>query len=167
MDTLIVMNFMSFMEFGAGNEGLAFARVDADVSGLKQESDENKDLSEDDLQKAVRDALQNQELTVKLEPLSDRELPVMLVEDEQIRRYKEMSAAYGEKFDYPSKFTLVFNRLSPTVRALCAMEEGDKRTLLVKQLYDVARLSSRPLDANDLKEFIARSNQIVAILAEK
>lgn len=167
MDTLIDMNFMSFMEYGGGNDGLTFARVDADVSGLKQESDENSDMKEDDLQKAVRDTLENQELTVKLEPLSDRELPVMLVEDEQIRRYKEMSAAYGEKFDFPSKFTLVFNRLSPTVRALCAMEENDTRALLIKQLYDVARLSSRPLDADDLKAFIARSNKLVSILAEK
>ncbi len=166
MDTLIDMNFMSFMEFGAGQDGLSFARVDADVSGLKQESDENTDLNADDLQTILREALDDKELEVKLEALSDRSLPVMLVEDEQIRRYKEMSAAYGESFNFPSRYTLVLNRLCPTIRALAAMEAGDKRTLLCKQLYDVARLSSRPLNADDLKAFIARSNQMIAMLAE-
>ncbi len=165
MDTLIDMNFMSFMEFGGGNDGLSFVRVDADVSGLKQESEENIDLKAEDLEKTMRDELNNQELTVKLEALSDRDLPLVLVEDEQIRRYKEMSAAYGEKFDFPSRYTLVLNRLCPTITMLAHMEAGEMRTLLVKQLYDVARLSSRPLDAEDLKAFITRSNKLVSILS--
>ena len=165
MDTLIDMNFMSFMEFGGGNDGLSFVRVDADVSGLKQESEENIELNAEDLEKTMRDELDNQELTVKLEALSDRDLPLVLVEDEQIRRYKEMSAAYGEKFDFPSRYTLVLNRLCPTITTLAHMEAGEMRTLLVKQLYDVARLSSRPLDAEDLKAFITRSNKLVSILS--
>ena len=116
MDTLIDMNFMSFMEFGGGNEGLQFVRVDADVSGLTEESEEGKDIDQPAMEKLFRDALNNQELTVKLEALSDRALPLMLVEDEQVRRYKEMSAMYGQDFGFPSKYTLVLNRLCPTVR---------------------------------------------------
>ena len=167
MDTLIDMNFMSFMEFGGGNDGLQFVRVDADVSGLTEESEEGKDIDQAQMEKLFRDALGDQELTVKIEALSDHNLPVVLTEEEQVRRYKEMSAMYGQDFGFPSKYTLVLNRLCPTVRALAAMEEGDTATLLCKQLFDLARLSSRPLEAEDLKAFIARSNQLVAELAEK
>ncbi len=167
MDTLIDMNFMSFMEFGGGNEGLQFVRVDADVSGLTEESEEGKDIDQAAMEKLFRDALGDQELTVKLEALSDHNLPVMLTEEEQVRRYKEMSAMYGQDFGFPTKYTLVLNRLCPTIRALAAMEEGDVSHLLCKQLFDLARLSSRPLEAEDLKDFIARSNEIVAMMAEK
>ena len=167
MDTLIDMNFMSFLEFGGGSEGVQFVRVDADVSGLTEESEEGKDISREQMEKLFRDALGDQELTVKIEALSDRELPVVLTEDEQMRRYKEMSAMYGQDFGFPSKYTLVLNRLCPTVRALAAMEEGDTSALLCRQLFDLARLSSRPLEAADLKEFIARSNRLVGALAQK
>jgi molecular chaperone HtpG len=166
LDTMIDMNFMSFMEYGGGKGECSFTRVDADVEGLTQESEEGKDLNGDALQKLFRDALANQELTVKLEALSDSELPVMLLEDEQMRRYKEMSVAYGQTFDMPAKFTLVLNRTNPTVRALAAMEPGDLPVFLCKQLFDIARLSSRPLEAGDLKAFLARSNQLVAKLAD-
>ena len=167
MDTLIDMNFMSFMEFGGGNDGLQFVRVDADVSGLTEESEEGKDIDQAAMEKLFRDALGDQELTVKIEALSDRTLPVVLTEEEQVRRYKEMSAMYGQDFGFPTKYTLVLNRLCPTIRALAAMEEGDVSHLLCKQLFDLARLSSRPLEAEDLKDFIARSNEIVAMMAEK
>ena len=167
MDTLIDMNFMSFLEFGGGNDGLQFVRVDADVSGLTEDSEEGKDLDQAKLEKLFRDALGDQELTVKLEALSDRDLPVMLTEEEQVRRYKEMSAMYGQDFGFPSKYTLVLNRLCPTVRQLAEMDEGETATLLCKQLFDLARLSGRPLEASDLKEFIARSNKLVALMAQQ
>ena len=167
MDTLIDMNFMSFLEFGSGNKDLHFVRVDADVSGLTEESDEGKDLDQAQMEKLFRDALDDQTLTVKIEALADRTLPVLLTEDEQMRRYKEMSAIYGQDFAFPSQYTLVLNRLCPTVRSLAAMEDQDTARLLCRQLFDLSRLSGRPLEAEDLKNFIARSNELVAKLAEK
>ena len=47
------------------------------------------------------------------------------------------------------------------------MEEGETSKLLCQQLFDVARLSGRPLEAADLKDFIARSNKLVELLAAK
>lgn len=167
MDTLIDMNFMSFMEFGGGNDGLQFVRVDADVSGLTEESDEGKDIDAAQMEALFRNALGDQELAVKLEALADKELPLMLVEEEQVRRYKEMSAMYGQDFGFPSKYTLVLNRQCPTIRELAAMEDKETGKLLCQQLFDIARLSGRPLEAADLKDFIARSNKLVELLAAK
>ena len=167
MDTLIDMNFMSFMEFGSGIKDLKFVRVDADVTGLTEESEEGKDIDQGKMEKLFRDALDDQELTVKIEALADRALPVMLTEDEQMRRYKEMSALYGQDFAFPAKYTLVLNRLCPTVQRLAVMEDQETAQLLCRHLFDLSRLSSRPLEAEDLKNFIARSNELAARLAEK
>ena len=167
MDTLIDMYFMSFMEFGSGMKDVQFVRVDADVAGLTEESEEGKDVDPGKMEKLFRDALNDQELSVKIEALSDRTLPVMLTEDEQMRRYKEMSAIYGQDFALPNRYTLVLNRLNPTVQRLAQMEDQDTAGLLCRQLFDLSRLSSRPLEAEDLKNFIARSNELIAKLAEK
>ncbi len=167
MDTLIDMNFMSFLEFGSGMKDVQFVRVDADVTGLTEESEEGKDIDQGKMEKLFRDALNDQELTVKIEALADRALPVMLTEDEQMRRYKEMSAVYGQDFAFPTKYTLVLNRLCPTVQRLAVMEDQDTAQLLCRHLFDLSRLSSRPLEAEDLKNFIVRSNELAARLAEK
>ena len=167
MDTLIDMNFMSFMEFGGDMTESRFVRVDADVSGLTEDSEEGKDLDAAQLEKLFREALSDETLSVKLEALSDHSLPLLLTEDEQMRRYKEMSALYGQDMPFPAQYTLVLNRLCPTVRALASMEDAETAHLLCAHLFDVARLSSRPLDAKDLQAFIARSNQLAALLADK
>ncbi|MBE5776500.1 MAG: molecular chaperone HtpG [Clostridiales bacterium] len=166
MDTLIDMNFMSFMEMNMAGEGVHFVRVDAAVDGLTEESDEGKDMDVEKLQAMFRSALSDPEMEVKTEAFSDRELPLMLLEDEQLRRYKEMSAIYGQDFGFPVKYTLVLNRLCPLVQKLSAMEESDMRTMLCRHLYDVARMSSRPLEQEDLQNFLKRSNRLAAMLAD-
>ena len=165
MDTLIDLNFMSFMEYSGGVEGLAFVRVDADIAGLRQENGESEPLDDEAMQEYFRKALDMKELTVKSEALADPGLPVVLTEEEQVRRYKEMSSYYGQDFPFPSRYTLVLNRRSPAVQKLSKMPEGETRDLLAHQLYDIARLSSRPLESEDLKAFIARSNKLVELLA--
>ena len=92
---------------------------------------------------------------------------VVLTEEEQVRRYKEMSSYYGQDFPFPSRYTLILNRRSPAVQKLEKMPDGETRDLLAKQLYDIARLSSRPLESEDLKAFIARSNKLVEMLAQE
>lgn len=167
MDTLIDMNFMSFLEMAGNLDGVTFARVDAAVDGLTEESEEGKELDQAKLEKLFKDALPETELTVKLEALADHDLPMMLLEDEQMRRYKEMSAMYGQDFGFPVKYTVVLNRACRTVQQLAAMEEDDTARLVCRQLYDVARMSSRPLEADDLRNFLERSNRLTAMLLDR
>ncbi len=167
MDTLIDMNFMSFMEFSGGMEETRFVRVDADVTGLTEDTEEGKDLDAGQLETLFKEALKDDTLKVQLEALSDHDLPLMLTEDEQMRRYKEMSAMYGQGMDFPARYTLVLNRLCPAIRSLAAMENEETAHLICRQMFDIARLSSRPLEAGDLQAFIARSNQLLSMLADK
>ena len=167
MDSLIDVNFMSFMEYSGGEDSVTFARVDADVSGLTEESDEGKDLNAEDLEKLFRKALDKEDLTVKLESLANAEMIAMVTEDEQSRRFKEMSRLYGEKFPMPDRFTLVLNRRNPTVRTLAAREEGEVTDLICKQIYDLARMSAQPLESEEITAFIARSQKLVSMVAEE
>ncbi len=158
-------NFLSFMEYGGGLEEVTFARVDADVESLKEESDEGKDVSREALEKLFREALDQKELEVKLEALSNRDLSALLVEDEQSRRFKEMSRMYGQDFKMPEKFTLVLNRLNPTVQAVAAREPNEATTLICQQLYDLARMAARPLEPDEVSAFLARSQKLLGMVA--
>ena len=165
MDSLIDINFMGFLENAEGVE-LSFVRVDSDTAGLTEESEEGKDLDQAEVQTAFREALENKELEVKLESFADPELPAMLTEDEQMRRFKEMSAVYGQSFAMPDRYTLVLNRRNPTVQRVARMEDGEIKQLMQQQIFDLAKLSSRPLEKEELKAFLKRSNKLLDVMTE-
>ena len=163
MNTLIDGNFMSFMEYqGSEEDRITFARVDADIDGLKEESDEGKDLDAEKLQALFRGALGKDSLEVKLESLGDPEMTAMVTEDEQMRRYKEMSRIYGQDFPIPDSYTLVLNRRNETVQALAARDPEDEETkMLCCQVYDLARMAAQPLEAEEITAFLERSRKIL------
>ena len=171
MDTIIDGNFLSFMEYGncpkEGEETLSFARVDADVSGLTEESEEGKELDAGKLQELFRKALGKDELPVKLEALANADMSAMVTEDEQSRRFKEMSRLYGQSFAMPDQFTLVLNRRSETIQALAARDPEDETTaLLCQQVYDLARMAAQPLEAEEITAFLTRSQKLLGMLVK-
>ncbi len=167
MDHLIDTNFQSFLEYSSqekadGEERLSFARVDADVSGLTEESDEGVTLDKEVLTSMFRSAIGQAEMPVELASLSDAELPAIVTEDEQMRRMKEMSRFYGQDFKMPDRYTLVLNRRNATVQALAARDaEAEETKMLCQQLYDLARMSAKPLEAEEITAFIKRSQKLV------
>ncbi len=164
LDHLIDSNFLSFMEYSGGSE-VQFARVDADVSGLTEESEEGKELDGDSLQAMFRKALGKDDLAVKLEALASAELTAMVTEDEQSRRFKEMSRMYGQSFPMPDRFELVLNRRSQTVQALAARDPEDEITqLMCQQVYDLARMAAQPLEAEEITAFLNRSQKLLGML---
>ena len=168
MNTIIDGNFMSFLEYsGKEEDRVTFARVDADIDGLKEESEEGKDLDPEKLQTLFRSALGQEELEVKLESLGDPEMTAMVTEDEQMRRYKEMSRLYGERFPLPDRFTLVLNRRNETVQALADRDPEDETTkMLCAQVYDLARMAAQPLEAEEITAFLERSRKLLSMVVK-
>ena len=169
MNTLIDGNFMSFMEYqGKEEDRVTFARVDADIDGLKEESEEGSDLDEEKLQTLCRGALGKENLEVKLASLSDPDMSAMVTEDEQMRRYKEMSRIYGQSFSIPDSFTLVLNRRNKTVQALAGRDPEDETTkMLCCQVYDLARMAAQPLEAEEITAFLERSRKILGMVVNE
>ena len=91
----------------------------------------------------------------------------MLLEDEQMRRWREASVYYGSGFSLPEKPEVVLNSACPAIRALAAMGDEDLQKMLARQYFDIARMSSRPLEKEELSRFIANSYKLAARLAEK
>ena len=121
----------------------------------------------EEMEKLFREALENEETTVKLQPLADKELPLMLLENEQMRRYREMAAMYGQDFKLPERPEIVLNSACAAVQKLSEMDDRGLQTLLAKHYFDIARMSARPLENEELTAFIRRSYEIVNRLAEK
>ena len=163
MNTIIDGNFMSFMEYqGKEEDRMTFARVDADIDGLKEESEEGKELDQEKLQTLFRKALGKDDLEVKLESLGDVEMTAMVTEDEQMRRYKEMSRFYGQSFPMPDHYTLVLNRRSETVQAVADRDPEDETTKMIcQQIYDLARMAAQPLEAEEITAFLDRSRKLL------
>ena len=172
MDALIDLNFLSFMEYSAGVEGLTFARVDADSQTFQKEmSEEEKKQSEEDEKKladVLHKATGKEDLAVKLASLKDESLPAMLTQEEQGRRFSEMSRIYGQDVTRPETHTLVLNAANPVVKGLLNAEGNEEtRSLIAAQLYDLARMSTRPLEKEEVTAFLARSNKLLELLSER
>ena len=170
LDALIDLNFVSFIEYSAGVEGLSFVRVDADATTFtkQEEADEAvKQTLEADQTKLLdlfKAATGNDQLDVKLQTLTDAETPALLVQDEQGRRFSDMSKIYGQDFKMPEHHTLILNRANGIVGNLLATQDEEKRTLMAAQVYDLARMSTRPLEKDEITAFLKRSNQLLGML---
>ena len=172
MDALIDLNFLSFMEYSSGVEGLTFARVDADSQTFQKEmtEDEKKQSEEDEkkLADVLHKATGKEDLTVKLASLKDESLPAMLTQEEQGRRFSEMSRIYGQNFKLPETHTLVLNVANPVVKSLISGEADEEtRGLIAAQLYDLARMSTRPLEKEEVTTFLSRSNKLLELLSKR
>lgn len=172
LNTMIDNHFISFLE--SKNQHVKFLRIDADItSNLKDDSgEENEKESKkqaEKLEKLFKDTLEIKDLKVQVEKLKSEVTPAMILLSEQSRRMQEMSRMFGGGADmshmFPKEETLVINRNNKLVKALVDSignkEKDDDRKLLIKQIYDIAMLSHKPLDTEAMTAFIQRSIQLM------
>lgn len=167
LDHAIDVNFVSYMEYSAtAGENFKFCRVDAELESLTAEG-EAEALDQDKLTALIREAAGKDDLTVEVKPLANESIPLMLIEDEQTRRFNDMGRIYGRsEYTMPAKYSVVLNSRNKTVKKLASREKDERSLLLTRQLYDLAELSRQPLEAEQMTEFIRRSMEIVDIASE-
>ena len=151
-------------------ENVRFARVDSDsVDKLIQKEDEVKlELSEDDkksLDEMFKSVLpQGNEYTVEARNLGETAVPVLITQNEFMRRYREMSAMGGGMNFYgsiPESYNIIVNMQNPLVAKIWndRAVEGDND--LLRQVVDLALLSNGMLKGKDLSDFVARSEKLL------
>ena len=157
------------------NENVKFARIDADLTDtFKQEvaADEEEAFkaNTETLTDIFRKALENDKLDVKVEKLKNENVASMMTLSEESRRMQDMMKMYGMMGMDTSMFgndvTLVLNANHPLVQYVLNNGEGENTALFCKQLYDLALLSNKPLNPEQMTEFIKRSNEIMMLLAK-
>jgi len=167
LDQAIDVNFTSYMEYaGDPQSKFRFCRVDAELDSLTSEETAPA-LDENKLAALVLEATGKSDLTVQVKALQSEAVPMMLIEDEQTRRFNDMGRIYGRtEFSMPAKYNVVLNSRSKTIQKLAEREKDERSVLLTRQLYDLAELSRQPLEAEAMTEFIRRSMEIVEMAAQ-
>ena len=152
-------------------DNLKFQRIDADVTDtFKEETDEDA-LKEtaDTLTEVFRKALGKDKLTVKVEKLKNANVSSMMTLSEENRRMQEMMKMYGMYGMDPSMFgneeTLVLNANNKLVQYVAAHKDSEHVPMICEQLYDLAMLAHKTLNPDEMTKFIARSNEILMLLA--
>ena len=160
----------------AKNEDIRFERIDSGVNAsVKGElsEEEAKELTES-LSTLFKKVLGKENLEVKAESFKNEEISAVITVSEETRRMQEMMRMYsmgameGED-PFAGGETLVLNTGNSLVKYLLSHKENteDEKTVLIcEQLYDLARISNKPLSAGDMTKFINRSNKVLKIITE-
>ena len=179
MDAVILTHnidqpFISQLE--SKNEGVKFLRIDADVTDAMKSKTSKKAQEEFEEQaKAIAEimkkALKKDSITVKVEKLKNKKVSSMITLSEESRRMQDMMKMYSMPGMDMGNFggegeTLILNANHPLVQYVIDHKDGENVQMICEQLYDLAKLQHAPLSSEDMTKFIARSNEIMMMLAK-
>lgn len=164
--------FISQLE--QGDLRVKFQRIDAGLNEtMTEEADEETLKTQTEaLSEIFKKALGKENLEVKVEKLKNENISSMVTLPEETRRMQDMMKMYsagGAGMDsdmFGGGETLVLNSSNKLVQYILDNKEGEHTDLFCKQLYDLAIIANKPLKAAEMTEFIARSNEIMMLLAE-
>jgi molecular chaperone HtpG len=155
------------------NDKVKFQRIDADVTDSVRDTTDTEDLKEltDTLTDLFRKSLGKENLEVKVEKLKNENISSMITLSEENRRMQEMMKMYGMYGMDPSMFgnqeTLVLNSANKLVQYVAAHTDSEHVSMICEQLYDLAMISHKPLNPDEMTGFISRSNEILLLLADQ
>ena len=164
--------FISHME--QKHEGVKFLRIDTDLNAAfkeeVKEDDEEFKKSSEELTELFKKALSNDKLDIKVEKMKNEGVASMITVSEETRRMQDMMKMYNMGGMDPSMFggtgeTLVLNANHPLVKYVLNNKESQNTDKICEQLYDLASLSHGPLSPERMTKFVARSNEIMLIMA--
>lgn len=162
LDGILDAHFISTLEQKYGD--CQFARVDsASIDKLIEKEEESKesklnDEQKESVKKAFEEIIDKTSFNVEFSNLNEADAPVEVIQNEFMRRMKEMSAMNGMSMwgGMPDSYTLMLNANNPVIAGLVDKNEEEQKNT-IHQLYDLARLSKNLLKGKDLNEFVKRS----------
>ncbi len=168
LDSPIISHLMQKLE--TSNDKVKFARVDADHIDNLIKKDEPvisklSDEEKETLKPMIEGNVPKETYTVQLEAMDSNASPFLITIPEFMRRMKEMSAAGGGGMmgmgNLPEMYNLVVNTNHPLVGDILNTKTEKKRNRLIKQSFDLAKLSQNLLHGEELTNFIKRSYELV------
>lgn len=173
LDKVIDIQYIGFVEHKDNGESLKdvkFVRVDSGISDILKEENSEKDEEKD---KTVTEFFgkaldKGESLKFSCEYLKDESTPAMLNLSEESRRFADMMKMYGggmSMMGMPEEMTLVLNMSNPLTKKLAGrIASGDASELsekLAKQIYMLALVAQRPLEADELAELISLNAELL------
>ncbi|MBR1792818.1 MAG: molecular chaperone HtpG [Bacteroidales bacterium] len=168
MDSVLTPHFVNLIE--REEDKTRFVRVDAEVTEklIPHEDAIPEKLTKEEqelLKPIIENEVDKEKYTVTLESLESDEQPIVITQDEWMRRYKEMSAIGGGGFnfygDMPERYNMVVNINHPLIEQILKEQDTDKQKQLVHQITDLALLANGLLKGENLMAFVKRSLDII------
>lgn len=168
--------FISMMESKV--EKVEFKRVDADLSDLLEDDNEERDEEADktileSIEALYKRVLNKESFNVQLQTLKSKDVAGMIILSEESRRMQDMMKQFSMSGMDPSMFptneSLVLNKNHPLVQFTLEHvgDENETADLVAQQIYDLAMMSHKPLEADAMTAFIQRSNLIMEKMLDK
>lgn len=145
-------------------EKTRFSRVDADTIDKLIVKDEQHELKlstqeKSDLEEAFRSQTPKEEktnYTVSVEALGENEMPVIVTQNEWMRRMKEMSAVQGGPMSFygemPDTFNLVINADHPVVGRIVSAMSDKTKAQIEPIMAQIGTYEARKAELNKTKE---------------
>jgi molecular chaperone HtpG len=158
-----------------------FQRIDAAVEDVILDKEREKVVLDESGRSAaavtadwVRQALESKNIEVEAKSLASEELPAFLMIDEQGRRMRDFmrqnSPDMGtEMLEGMTKRTLVVNTNSPLIDATEKLGQAEPELAkeVMQQVYELALLSQRELEPEQLPQVIGRSQSVLQDLVQR
>ena len=168
LNTPIVGHLLQKLE--SSKENISFVRVDSDSIDnlIKKEDTTPSKLSEDEktaLKERLETVIPSSTYTVQMESLDSSSSPFVITEPEFMRRMKEMQQTGGGGMfgmgQMPDMYTVVVNTNHELIQKIVETKTKAKQERLIKQSFDLAKLSKNLLKGEDLTQFINRSFELI------
>ncbi len=167
LDSPIVSHLMQKLE--TSEEKIRFTRVDSDHIDNLIKKDDNvisklSDEEKEKLKPMIEESVPKETYTVQLEAMDSNASPFLITVPEFMRRMKEMSATGGGMMgmgNLPEMYNLVVNTNHELVSQILNTKTEQKRKRLIKQAFDLAKLSQNLLHGEELTDFVKRSYELI------
>ncbi|MGM9653322.1 MAG: molecular chaperone HtpG [Eubacteriales bacterium] len=166
LDRMLETQFISMLE--STESGVKFARVDAEVADAMHTSDENGAEIKGAAELFAKIA--GEHTKIESQALKDEAVPAVLTVSEESRRMDDMMRMYASPEDrqnsFPLDAKLILNTSNALIQKIDALSSEDeaKAEKLARQVYALSLLSQRKLSAEELKNFLAGSYELLGML---
>ncbi|XZN90217.1 MAG: molecular chaperone HtpG [Microcoleus sp.] len=190
MDSFIDTHFISFLEREYSD--VKFSRVDSDLDDTlidKEKEAEivdpttNKTRSEQ-VKELFQKALNKPKVNIRTEALksdaAEATPPAIVLLPEALRRMRDMTALLQQQAaEFPEEHVLLVNTAHPLIQNLANLSQGSiiqgggespsaqLASMICHHVYDLALMAQKGFDAEGMKEFVERSNQVLTKLTER
>ncbi|AFY37615.1 ATP-binding region ATPase domain protein [[Leptolyngbya] sp. PCC 7376] len=191
MDSFIDTNyFIPFLEREFSD--VKFSRVDSELDDSLVDNDKASEIVDPSTNKTRADvikevfekAIAKEKVNIKTQSLKGAESqatpPAMILLPEAMRRLQEMTAMMQQSImQFPEEHVLMINTAHPLIENIYNLSQGsiiqadgtssNQATvdMLCQHVYDLALIAQKGFDADGMKSFVERSNQVLTKLSEK
>jgi molecular chaperone HtpG len=190
MDSFIDTHFISFLEREYND--VKFSRVDSEIDDTlidKEKEAEivdpatNKTRSEQ-IKELFQKALNKPKVNIRTEALKsdspEGTPPAIVLLPEALRRMRDMTALLQQQAaEFPEEHVLLVNTAHPLIQNLASLSQGSiiqsggespsaqLASMICHHVYDLALMAQKGFDAEGMKDFVERSNQVLTKLTER